>query len=108
MGAWSTKEKTTAVGFPGRHHPLAVQRRHLIFRSPSSRCWFWRITLPGIGVCRTWRDLRIEWGGVVLLVGGFVVGVAASKTGLAAWVVQKALHPMAASRSSCNPSALPC
>jgi sodium-dependent dicarboxylate transporter 2/3/5 len=48
-------------------------------------------------VFENWRDLNkgIEWGAVILVVGGFVVGVAASKTGLAAWVVQRFLRPMA-------------
>jgi len=64
------------------------------------------ITLPGVGVFRNWRDLRIEWGGVVLLVGGFVVEIAASKTGLASWVVQKALSPMAVLPHFLQPAAV--
>ena len=31
----------------------------------------------------------------MLVVGGFIVGIAASKSGLAAWAVQRVLHPMA-------------
>ena len=95
LGAMSTKEKTTGVVFllavlawltsDATHIPIPLVSLLILAG----------ITLPGVGVFRNWRDLRIEWGGVVLLVGGFVVGIAASKTGLASWVVQKALSPMA-------------
>jgi sodium-dependent dicarboxylate transporter 2/3/5 len=56
------------------------------------------ITLPRVGVFDNWRDLNkgLEWGGVMLVVGGFIVGLAASKSGLASWVVARLLHPMAA------------
>ncbi len=95
LGALSTKEKTTAVVFllavlawltsDATHIPIPLVSLLILGG----------ITLPGVGVFRNWRDLRIEWGGVVLLIGGFVVGIAAARTGLASWVVQQALSPMA-------------
>jgi len=56
------------------------------------------LTLPSVGVFRGWRELEkgIEWGAVLLVVGGFILGVAATESGLATWVAQNALKPMAA------------
>jgi sodium-dependent dicarboxylate transporter 2/3/5 len=106
LGALNTKEKTTAVIFllavlawlssDLTHIPIPFVSLLILAG----------ITLPGVGVFRNWRDLRIEWGGVVLLVGGFVVGIAASKTGLASWVVQKALSPMALLPQVLQPAAV--
>ncbi len=106
MGSWSVKEITTvAVFLVAVVLWLTSDKTHLPIAFVSLLV-LGGMTLPGIGVCRTWRDLRIEWGGVVLLVGGFVVGVASSRTGLAAWVVERALHPMAALPHFLQPAAV--
>lgn len=66
------------------------------------------ISMPRIGVFSKWRDLNrgIEWGAVMLVVGGFIVGIAAARSGLAAWVVHQFLHPMSALPLALQPAAL--
>jgi sodium-dependent dicarboxylate transporter 2/3/5 len=106
MGGWRTQEFTTLLVFLGA---IALWLTSDITKIPIafvSLLILGGITLPGVGVFRNWRDLRIEWGGVILLVGGFVVGVAAVKSGLASWVVVKALHPMAALPHVLQPAAV--
>ena len=108
MGRWSVKEKTTLVVF------LAVVALWLtgdFTRIPIglvSLLILAGITLPRVGVFRKWGELEkgIEWGAMLLVVGGFTLGVAASKSGLAAWVAHKALAPMAALPLYLQPAAV--
>jgi sodium-dependent dicarboxylate transporter 2/3/5 len=64
--------------------------------------------LPVVGVFRKWKDLgkNIEWGGLLLLIGGLIVGAAAFRSGLAAWVVHAALYKMAAIPRFLQPAAV--
>jgi sodium-dependent dicarboxylate transporter 2/3/5 len=66
------------------------------------------VCLPYVGVFRNWRDLshHIEWGSLLLLAGGFVIGTAASKSGLAAWMVHSALYRMGALPHFLQPGAI--
>jgi sodium-dependent dicarboxylate transporter 2/3/5 len=66
------------------------------------------VCLPYVGVFRNWRDLshHIEWGALLLLAGGFVIGTAASKSGLAAWMVHSALYRMSALPHFLQPGAV--
>jgi sodium-dependent dicarboxylate transporter 2/3/5 len=66
------------------------------------------ITLPSVGVFRKWKDLgqNIEWGGLLLLIGGLMVGAAAYRSGLAAWVVHAALYKMAVIPRFLQPAAV--
>ncbi|HTU01106.1 MAG TPA: DASS family sodium-coupled anion symporter [Candidatus Sulfotelmatobacter sp.] len=108
MGAWTTKEKTTLVVFlvavvlwlTGDLTKIPIGLVSLLILAG--------ITLPRVGVFRKWGELEkgIEWGAMLLVVGGFTLGVAASKSGLAAWVAQKALTPMAALPAFLQPAAV--
>jgi sodium-dependent dicarboxylate transporter 2/3/5 len=55
------------------------------------------LSVPKYGVIKKWSDLekQLEWGALLLVVGGFSLGVAASQSGLASWVAEKALQPLA-------------
>jgi sodium-dependent dicarboxylate transporter 2/3/5 len=66
------------------------------------------ICLPAVGVFRKWQDLgkNIEWGGLLLLIGGLMVGAAAFRSGLAAWVVHAALYKIAVVRRFLQPAAV--
>lgn len=54
------------------------------------------VCMPCFGVFRNWREFthHIEWGAIFLLAGGFMIGTATSKSGLAGWVVQAVLARM--------------
>jgi sodium-dependent dicarboxylate transporter 2/3/5 len=98
LGPWTLKEKTTALVFVGA---IVLWLTSDLTKLPIafvSLLILGAITLPRVGVFDNWRDLNkgLEWGGVMLVVGGFIVGLAASKSGLASWVVARLLHPMAA------------
>ena len=98
LGPWSVKEKTTAVVFASA---IVLWLTSDVTKLPIafvSLLILGAVTIPRVGVFDNWRDLNkgIEWGGVMLVVGGFIVGIAASKSGLASWVVARLLHPMAA------------
>ena len=97
MGRWTVKEKTTVVVFLAAVLLWLTSDLTKLPIAFVSLLILGGVTLPRIGVFENWRDLNrgIEWGAVVLVVGGFVVGVAATKTGLASWVVQRVLRPMA-------------
>ena len=56
------------------------------------------LTLPGISVFKKgWKDIEtnLEWGSIMLLIGGFALGTAAFDSGLAQWIAMHALTPMA-------------
>ncbi|MGA2961357.1 MAG: DASS family sodium-coupled anion symporter [Candidatus Korobacteraceae bacterium] len=97
LGPWTVKEKTTTIVFLAA---IVLWLSSDLTKFPIalvSLLILGGITLPRVGVFDNWRDLNrgIEWGGVMLVVGGFIVGIAASKSGLASWAVQRVLHPMA-------------
>jgi sodium-dependent dicarboxylate transporter 2/3/5 len=54
------------------------------------------LSIPSYGAIKTWGALEkeLEWGALLLVVGGFCLGVAASASGLATWVAQNLLAPM--------------
>jgi solute carrier family 13 (sodium-dependent dicarboxylate transporter), member 2/3/5 len=106
MGRWSTKEKTTLTVFLCAVTLWMTSDLTQIPSALISLLIVAGITLPVVGVFRSWKELHIEWGGVILLVGGFVVGVAAAKTGLASWLVQKGLGPMVDLPRILQPSAI--
>ena len=106
MGKWTTKEKTTLIVFVSAITLWITSDLTGLPVAFVSLLILAGITLPVVGVFRTWKEIHIEWGGVILLVGGFVVGVAASKTGLASWLVEKGLAPMAALPKFLQPSAV--
>lgn len=106
MGEWTKNEKTTLIVFLSA---IALWLTSDLTKIPIafvSLLILAGVTLPGAGVFRTWKELHIEWGGVILLAGGFVVGVAASQSGLSSWVVQKGLAPMAALPKFLQPAAV--
>lgn len=96
LGPWSVKEITTAIVFVGAVVLWLTSDLTKLPIAFISLLILAGVTLPRVGVFDNWRDLNkgIEWGAVMLVVGGFIVGTAASKSGLATWVVQRLLHPM--------------
>lgn len=53
--------------------------------------------LPGLGVFSKWRvaERDIEWGAILLIVTGVMIGTVAADTGLASWFAENALAPFA-------------
>jgi len=108
LGRWTTAEKTTMT--------VALVAAALWLTSdwtalPTafvSLLILGGISLPGVGVFRNWNDLnrKIEWGGVLLLIGGLIVGIAASRSGLADWTVHAALYKMASIPMLLQPAAI--
>ena len=53
--------------------------------------------LPGLGVFAKWQiaERDIEWGAILLIVTGVMIGTVAADTGLASWFAENALAPFA-------------
>jgi len=108
MGPMTVQEKTTAVVFVTA---IVLWLTSDLTKLPIafvSLLILGGISFPGVGVFTNWRDLNkgIEWGAVMLVVGGFIVGIAAAKSGLAAWVVREFLYPMASLPLAVQPAAI--
>jgi sodium-dependent dicarboxylate transporter 2/3/5 len=97
MGKWTTEEITTLIIFlcavvlwlTGQWNTLPIAWVSLALLGA--------LSFPKYGVIKKWSDLEknLEWGALLLVIGGFSLGVAASQSGLASWVASKALQPMA-------------
>lgn len=108
LGPWKTSEITTlAVGLAAVGLWLASDLTQIPIALVSLLILF-AICLPQVGVFRTWRDLsqHIEWGAVLLLASGFILGSAASQSGLAAWMVNAVLYRMAVLPAWMQPGAV--
>ena len=96
MGDWTREEKTTFVVFmvavllwlSGNWNKLPVPLVALVIVV--------LLTLPGISAFKGWREIesKLEWGALMLMVGGFSLGVAAYENGLASWAAKYALKPL--------------
>lgn len=66
------------------------------------------LTMPEFGVFTSWKEIskNIEWGALMLVVGGLALGEAAMQSGLAQWIVLAALQPMAAIPAALQPMAI--
>jgi sodium-dependent dicarboxylate transporter 2/3/5 len=108
LGSWTSGEKTTmAVSLTA----VTLWLTSDFTKLPTafvSLLILGGISLPVVGVFRKWKDLgkNIEWGGLLLLIGGLIVGAAAFRSGLAAWVVHAALYKMAAIPRFLQPAAV--
>lgn len=108
MGSWSVEEITTLVVFllavvlwlTGSWNKMPIALVSLIILG--------LLSMPGIGVFKKWSDVekRLEWGALMLVVGGFALGLGASQSGLAQWVAQHALKPMAVLPHALQPLAV--
>ena len=108
LGGWTPKEITTLVVFLAAVLLWLTSDLTDLPIAFVSLLILGGLSLPGIGALRKWRDLEkgIEWGAVLLVVGGFTLGIAAMNSGLAAWVAKNALAPMAALPSFLQPLAV--
>jgi sodium-dependent dicarboxylate transporter 2/3/5 len=97
LGKWTTAEITTLVVFlagavlwlTGDWNKLPIALVSLMILG--------LLSIPRIGAFDSWGPIEkgVEWGALLLVVGGFTLGIAAKETGLATWVAQTALGPMA-------------
>jgi sodium-dependent dicarboxylate transporter 2/3/5 len=98
MGPWSKQEKILLFAFLAAvalwiagdyiRMPLAVVSLLVLIL----------LTLPGYGVFKSgWKEIEagLEWGSILLMIGGFAMGVAAFDSGLASWIAEHALQPLA-------------
>jgi len=97
MGKWSTEEISTMVIFLAavvlwltgewNNLPIALVSLGLVGA----------LSFPKYGPFKNWGMLEknLEWGALLLVVGGFSLGVAASQSGLASWVASIVLQPLA-------------
>ncbi len=108
MGEWSTAEKTTLVVFLAAVLLWLTSDMTKIPIAFVSLLILAGVTLPGVGVFKKWGEMEkgIEWGAMLLVVGGFILGVAATNSGLANWVAQNAMKPMAALPLALQPLAV--
>jgi len=108
MGRWSTGEVTTLIVFLAAALLWLTSDLTGVPIALVSLLILGGITLPRVGAFRKWNELEkgIEWGAMLLVVGGFSLGIAATRSGLASWVAQKALRPMAALPLSLQPAAV--
>ncbi len=108
MGPWTTEEVSTLIIFlaavvlwlTGQFNKLPIALVSLSILG--------LMCLPKYGAVKKWGEIEkhLEWGALLLVVGGFALGVAASQSGLASWVAQKALSPMAALPAFLQPFAV--
>jgi sodium-dependent dicarboxylate transporter 2/3/5 len=97
MGRWSTAEISTFVIFAvaailwltGEWNKLPIALVSLTILG--------LLSIPRLGAFETWGPIEkgVEWGALLLVVGGFTLGMAVKASGLAAWVAQSGLGPMA-------------
>jgi sodium-dependent dicarboxylate transporter 2/3/5 len=97
MGRWTTQEISTLIIFlvgvalwlSGDWNKLPIALVSLIILG--------LLSVPRLGAFDSWGPIEkgIEWGALLLVVGGFTLGVAVKSSGLAAWVALTALGPMA-------------
>ncbi len=108
MGRWSTGEVTTLIVFLAAALLWLTSDLTGVPIALVSLLILGGITLPRVGAFRKWNELEkgIEWGAMLLVVGGFSLGIAATRSGLASWVAQRALRPMAALPLSLQPAAV--
>lgn len=108
MGPWTQQEKTSLVVFliavslwltgDFTQLPIAIV----------SLCIIALLTVPGFSAVKGWRDIEaeLEWGSLMLMVGGFALGVAAFESGLAKWLAQNAIQPLAVLPAHVQPFAI--
>ena len=55
------------------------------------------LTIPGISGVKGWREIEanLEWGSLMLMIGGFAMGVTTFDSGLASWIAQHTMMPFA-------------
>lgn len=108
MGKWTTSELTTLVVFVVAAVLWLSSDVTKVPIALISLLLLGALTLPKVGVFKGWRELEkgVEWGAVLLIVGGFALGVAASNSGLAAWMAQNVLKPMAVLPLALQPAAV--
>jgi solute carrier family 13 (sodium-dependent dicarboxylate transporter), member 2/3/5 len=97
MGVWTVEEIATLIVFvlavvlwlTGAWNKLPISLVSLLILG--------LLALPGFGPFKTWGEVEkhLEWGALLLVIGGFSLGIAASQSGLASWVAKVALKPMA-------------
>lgn len=97
MGVWSVEEISTLIVFllaivlwlTGTWNQLPIALVSLVTLG--------FLCMPKYGAIKNFGQLQkdLEWGAILLVIGGFSLGVAATQSGLATWVAQKALQPMA-------------
>jgi sodium-dependent dicarboxylate transporter 2/3/5 len=97
MGGWSKEEISTFVVFviavalwlsgEWTKLPIALVSMALVGA----------VSIPNVGAVKSWKDIEkdLEWGALLLVVGGFCLGVAAGTSGLASWLAVNLLSPMA-------------
>ena len=108
MGPWTKQEKSTLAVFliavilwltgDFTKLPIAVVSLFIIVL----------MTIPGFGAVHSWRDIESEvgWGSLLLMIGGFALGVGAFESGLAKWLAQNALQPLAVLPDKLQPLAI--
>jgi sodium-dependent dicarboxylate transporter 2/3/5 len=108
MGPWTQQEKTTLVVFltavslwltgDFTKLPIAVVSLFIVAL----------LTIPGFSAVKGWRDIEseLEWGSLMLMVGGFALGVATFESGLAKWLAQHAIQPLAVLPTYLQPFAI--
>lgn len=108
MGRWTSQEKVALVAFltavtlwltgDFTKLPIAIVSLFIIVM----------LSLPGLGAVKGWREIEsdLEWGSLMLMVGGFALGVSAFESGLASWLAANALQPLAAFPAGFQPFAV--
>lgn len=108
MGPWTGAQKTTLVVFliavalwlTGDFTKLPIAAVSIFIMA--------LLTIPGFSAFKGWREIEtgLEWGSLMLMIGGFALGVAAFNSGLASWLAQYALKPLAVLPHSLQPFAV--
>jgi sodium-dependent dicarboxylate transporter 2/3/5 len=108
MGRWTTSEISTLLVFAlgaalwlsGDWTKLPIALVSLMVLG--------LLSLPRVGAFDSWGQIQkgIEWGALLLVVGGFTLGMAVKSSGLASWVAVAAMGPMASLPVALQPFAV--
>jgi sodium-dependent dicarboxylate transporter 2/3/5 len=108
IGRWKVEEIATLVAFvvgvvlwlTGEWNQLPIALVSLVLLG--------LLSIPRLGAFSSWGQIEkgMEWGALLLVVGGFALGLAVKTSGLAAWVASTALGPMAVLPAELQPMAV--
>ncbi len=98
MGPWTQQEKTTLLVFLAAVSLWLTGDFTKLPISIVSLTIIALMCIPGFSAVKGWRDIEteLEWGSLMLMAGGFALGVATFESGLAKWLAQHAIQPLAA------------
>ncbi len=108
MGSWKTTEVSTLIVFLIAIVLWLISEWVKIPIALVSLLLIGLLAFPKYGAISNWRSIEtaMEWGALLLVVGGVCLGIACTDSGLAKWAAENLLAPMAALPAQLQPMAV--